>query len=236
MKKPHDHAASPDPPSRDPFPDLNAPPAVGSSDIGSGAARAGVGVAPGTEHPADATGSRSAGVNAGANADVNVDAAAPGGDAGFASELAAHKDRYVRLYAEYDNFRKRTARERLEAEQRGMGLLIRGILESLDDLARFAHLDPATTDAKTVIEGADLVERKLMKSLSGHGLEVVNPVGLPFDPTFQEALTTVPAESAAEDHIVAQVYQVGYVFNGLLLRPARVVVKQWHGGSGGGAS
>jgi len=60
----------------------------------------------------------------------------------------------------------------------------------------------------------------------------VDPVGQPFDPAVQEAVVTAPAESPEEDHLVAQVFQVGYVFNGQLLRPARVVVKQWKGSEG----
>ncbi|HET7632241.1 MAG TPA: nucleotide exchange factor GrpE [Gemmatimonadaceae bacterium] len=146
-------------------------------------------------------------------------------------ELADQKDKYLRLAAEYDNFRKRTVRERQEAELRGMGVLVRGMLEALDDLGRFAHVDPATVDAATVVEGADMVEKKLLKTLSGHGLEVVNPMGEPFNPELHEALATMPAERPEQDHTVSQVYQVGYLFNGQLLRPARVVVTQWQAGS-----
>jgi molecular chaperone GrpE len=149
--------------------------------------------------------------------------------AALEKQLADQRDKYVRLYAEYENFRRRAVRERQDAELRGMGLLIRGLLDALDDLGRFAHLDPGATDTKTVVDGVELVERKLLKALSGHGLEVVNPVGRPFDPAFHEALTTVPAASADEDHVVGQVYQVGYLFNGQLLRAARVMVKQWVG-------
>jgi molecular chaperone GrpE len=152
--------------------------------------------------------------------------------ASLAAEVAKQKDKYLRLYADYENLRKRAVRERQEAESKGMGYLIKGILDTLDDLGRFAHLDPAATDTKTVIDGVELVERKIMKSLAGHGLELVNPVDAPFDPTFHEAITTVPAASKQEDHFVAQVYQVGYLFNGQLLRPARVVVKQWNGAAG----
>ena len=141
--------------------------------------------------------------------------------------LAEQKDKVLRQAADYDNYRKRMVRERQEAELKGMSLLIRGILEALDDLGRFAHVDPETTDALTLQQGVEMVEKKLHKSLAGHGLEIVNPVGQPFDPAVQEAVTTAPAESPDEDHLVAQVFQVGYVFNGLLLRPARVVVKQW---------
>jgi molecular chaperone GrpE len=150
-----------------------------------------------------------------------------------AAQLAEQKDKLLRLAAEYDNFRKRSVRERQEAEARGMSVLVRGILDALDDLGRFAHVDPASTDALTMQQGVEMIEKKLLKSLAGHGLEIVNPVDQPFDPAVQEAVTTAPAESPEEDHLVAQVFQVGYVFNGQLLRPARVVVKQWKGGGQG---
>jgi molecular chaperone GrpE len=144
-------------------------------------------------------------------------------------QLDEQRDKYLRLAAEFDNFRRRTARERQDAMKQGMADMVRGLIDALDDIARFAHVDPATVDASTVVEGVDMVERKLMKSLAGHGLEVVNPVDHPFDPALHEAVATEPALSSEDDHIVARVYQPGYVFNGQLLRPARVVVKQWNG-------
>ncbi len=144
-------------------------------------------------------------------------------------ELAEQKEKYVRLYAEFENFRRRAVKDRQDAEHRGMGNLLRGLLESLDDLARVAHVTPAGADTATVLEGVALVERKMLKSLAGHGLEVVDPKGHPFDPALHEAISTAPAASKEEDHRVAQVFQVGYVFNGALLRPARVVVTQWNG-------
>ena len=73
------------------------------------------------------------------------------------------------------------------------------------------------------------VEKKLMKTLSALGLEVINPVDQTFNPELHEAVSTVPALSREDDHTVAQVYQPGYVFKGQLIRPARVVVKQWNG-------
>ncbi|MBA4072953.1 MAG: nucleotide exchange factor GrpE [Gemmatimonas sp.] len=144
-------------------------------------------------------------------------------------QLAEHRDKYVRLFAEFENFRRRSAKERLEAESKGMGALIAGLLDALDDLGRVAHFDPATTPAQSIVDGVALVEKKVLKSLAGHGLVVVNPEGEKFDPAVHEALTAVPAALPEEDEFVAQVYQVGYTFNGQLLRPARVVVKQWHG-------
>lgn len=143
------------------------------------------------------------------------------------ARVAEMQDKYLRLAAEFDNFRKRAAREREQAEDHGQGVVIRGLLESIDDLARFAGLDPWNTEVETVIDGARMVQQKLMKSLAGHGLEAVNPAGHKFDPNLHEAVATAPAASAHEDDIVAEVFEIGYVFNGRLLRPARVVVKQW---------
>lgn len=148
---------------------------------------------------------------------------------GAHQELADQRDRYLRLAAEYDNFRKRTAKERTEIAARAQADMLRSLLDALDDLGRFAHLDPAATDSATVVEGAAMVERKLFKVLASAGLEVVNPQDQTFDPTDQEAVATEPALSREDDHMVAKVFQQGYKFNGQLLRPARVVVKQWNG-------
>ena len=143
--------------------------------------------------------------------------------------LEEQRDKYMRLAAEYDNYRRRSVRERQEAAWRGQSDMVKGMLDALDDLGRFAHVDPASVDAPTVVQGAEMVEKKLLKTLAGHGLEVVNPVDKPFDPALHEAVATEPAASREDDHVVARVYQPGYVFNGQLLRPARVVVRQWNG-------
>jgi molecular chaperone GrpE len=164
---------------------------------------------------------------------VDRDAAPAGGTpadrAALQQRLESERDKHLRLAAEFDNFRKRTARERQEAGWRAQADLVLGLLEVLDDIRRFAHLDPAATDATTVIEGVGLVERKILKTLGGHGLEVIDPVDHAFDPSFHEAVATEPALSKEDDHLIARVYQPGYVFRGQLLRPARVVVKQWLG-------
>ncbi len=144
-------------------------------------------------------------------------------------EVQALNDRYLRLAAEYDNFRRRAVKERQESGWRAQGELVRGILDAIDDITRFAHVDPSTVDAKTVVDGVLMVEKKLFKSLAGHGFETIEPTGHLFDPTQHEAVTTAPALSAEEDGVVAATFQVGYIINGHVLRPARVVVKQWTG-------
>ncbi len=145
------------------------------------------------------------------------------------ADLEQQKDKYIRLLAEFDNFKRRSVRDRQDAEHRGMSNLLKGLLSTLDDLARVAHVEVATPDAKSFVEGVAIVEKNLLKSLAGHGLEVVNPVNDAFDPAVHEAISTAPAPSEELDHTVAQVFQVGYLFNGQLLRPARVVVNQWNG-------
>jgi molecular chaperone GrpE len=144
-------------------------------------------------------------------------------------ELTLDRDKYLRLVAEFDNFRKRMRKERAEAETRGQGELVRQILEPLDDIARFAHVDPAVTDSITLVEGVAMVEKKLDKSLRAAGLDVVNPLDEKFDPAVHEAVATEAATKHEQDGTVARVYQVGYSFKGQLLRPARVVVRQYQG-------
>ena len=144
-------------------------------------------------------------------------------------DAAGEREKYLRLAAEYDNYRKRSAKERSDAGARAQADLVRQLVEALDDVARFAHVDPATTDAATVVQGVDMVEKKLLKSLGAAGLEIINPVGETFDPALHEAVATEPTSAKEDDHVVSRVYQPGYVFKSQLLRPARVVVKQWNG-------
>ena len=144
-------------------------------------------------------------------------------------QLDEQRDKYLRLAAEFDNHKRRTAKQAQEAGVRAQADLVKHLIDALDDLARFAHVDPMSTDASTIVQGVEMVEKKLLKTLSGAGLQVVDPVGEPFDPSHHEAVATEPTATKAEDHQVARVYQRGYVFGGQLLRPARVVVKQFNG-------
>ncbi len=150
-------------------------------------------------------------------------------------ELADMKDKYLRLAAEYDNFKKRSVRERTETWQRAQADLVQRLVDALDDLARFAHVDPAQTDAKTIHDGVDMVERKMWKVLEAAGVTRVDQVGVPFDPHVHEAVTTRPADHPAKDHTVGAILQPGYRMGDALIRPARVIVSQWQGGEGRGS-
>lgn len=149
-------------------------------------------------------------------------------EASVESELRAEfeelQDRHLRLAAEFDNFKKRTARERVEGRARAQGEIVSLMLDALDDLGRVAHVDPAATNAKDVVDGVELVERKLYRLLEAAGLERIGAVGEGFDPNQHEAIGTVPATHGEGDHTVAAVLQPGYRFSGQLLRPARVQV------------
>src|SRR5438874_13830495 len=149
-------------------------------------------------------------------------------------ELGDTKDKYLRLAAEYDNFKKRSVKERTELWQRAQADLVQRLVDALDDLARFAHVDPAQTDAKTIHDGVDMVERKMWKALEAAGVTRVDQSGVPFDPNLHEAVTTRAADHPARDHTVGAVLQPGYQMRGALIRPARVVVLQWKGDEGRG--
>ncbi|MBI4420045.1 MAG: nucleotide exchange factor GrpE [Gemmatimonadetes bacterium] len=142
-------------------------------------------------------------------------------------EMAQLKDQYLRLAADHDNFRKRIARERTETWARAQADVVANILDALDDLGRVAHLDPQRTTASDLLAGVELVERKILKELESAGLERVGQPGEAFDPHRHEAVSTVPAPTPEQDHVISAVFQPGYRFGGALLRPARVQVQIW---------
>jgi molecular chaperone GrpE len=139
-------------------------------------------------------------------------------------ELAALQDRFLRLQAEFDNFRKREARERSAAWARAKADLVQKLLGALDDLQRVAHFDPEKTSAAAIIDGVSLVERKLAETLRREGLSRIGKPGEPFDPHRHEAISTLAATSPEQDGTVAAVAIPGYEFGSQLLRPAQVQV------------
>jgi molecular chaperone GrpE len=145
--------------------------------------------------------------------------------------LAQSTDKYLRLAADFENFKKRGVRERAELRMRAQAELMEKLVDALDDLGRFAHIDPAQTDVKTIHEGMEMVERKFWKQLDGVGVTRIDQSGVPFDPHVHEAVTTQPATEAAQDHTVGAILQAGYKLGDTLIRPARVVVLTWQGSS-----
>jgi molecular chaperone GrpE len=143
--------------------------------------------------------------------------------------LAEAQDRYVRLAAEFDNYRKRSLRERNELGERAQAGLVAKLVDALDDLHRAVSSDPATTPVDALRFAINAVDQKVWKELQTSGLERIDPVGAQFDPTTQEAVGIVPPPSPELEQTVAATFQVGYRFKGVLVRPARVQVYSGQG-------
>ena len=139
------------------------------------------------------------------------------------SQLDEARERHLRLAAEFDNFRKRVARERTELGQRAQAGLVTRLLDVLDDMDRL-NADGSATSADSMRQAVGLVDKKLRKELEAAGLERIDPAGQPFDPTLHEAVSTLPPPSPDRDHTVSATFQTGYRFKGTLIRPARVQV------------
>ena len=143
------------------------------------------------------------------------------------AELETLTDRYLRLAAEFENYRKRSRSELAQSGIRAQARLIGSLLEALDDLEGVAALDPEATPAAAVLDGIVLVERKLFQLLEEAGLEEIDASGASFDPNVMEAMTRAPADSEADDDTVEQVFRKGFLFRGQLVRPARVSVRKF---------
>ena len=144
-------------------------------------------------------------------------------------QAAEANDRFLRLQADWDNYRRRTAQERLDERQRATEKLVVDLLPVIDDLERaIEHADNLTDPAaKQFVEGVSAVCNKLVGVLNKEGVEVVNPVGEAFDPLSHQAVSQIE-DIQAYDETVAQVYQKGYRMGGKDIRTAMVVVT--HGG------
>lgn len=146
-------------------------------------------------------------------------------------ELDGLKDRHLRLGAEFDNYRKRVARERAELGDRAQAALAGRLLDVLDDVDRLVAQAEQGGSLDALREGLTLVDRKLRKELEAAGLERIDPAGQAFDPQEHEAVSIVAAPSADEEHTVSATFQPGYRFKTILVRPARVQVFSGEGDS-----
>jgi molecular chaperone GrpE len=134
------------------------------------------------------------------------------------------RDRHLRLAAEFDNFRKRAARERIELGDRSQAALAVRLLDVLDDLDRVVAGGASRGADDPVQQALVLIDRKLRKELEAAGLERIDPAGTPFDPSLHEAVSVLAPPDPALDHTVSATFQAGYRFKGSLIRPARVQV------------
>lgn len=141
------------------------------------------------------------------------------------SELNEQKDKYLRLWAEFENFKKRTSLEKLELRQVAAKDLVSILLEVLDDADRAENQMMQTDDISVVRDGTFLVFQKLRNSLQQKGLKAMESIGQPFDEEKHEAVSVVPAGEDMHGKIVDELMK-GYYLNDKLIRHAKVVVGQ----------
>lgn len=161
-----------------------------------------------------------------------AEAAAAPAEASPEQELAELKDRYLRLAADFENFRKRALKDREEAHHFGHQNLVKDLLPSVDNLERAVDHARKGGEASTgLLEGVELVLREIHAVLARHGVTPIDALGQPFDPALHEAMAQVP-DGSKPPNTVVEVFQRGHQLRGRLLRPARVVVSRPPEGSG----
>jgi molecular chaperone GrpE len=133
-------------------------------------------------------------------------------------------DKYLRLLSDYDNFRKRTLREKADLIKSASSYLLTEFLPVADDFDRALEAVNNATDIKSVAEGLNLIKQKFTSVLTRNGVEPIKSIGEKFDVDFHEALTTQPTEDESKKGIIVDEIQKGYILNGKVLRYSKVVV------------
>jgi len=133
-------------------------------------------------------------------------------------------DKYLRLFSEFDNFRKRTLKEKIDLSKTASEEVIISLLTVVDDFERAMSILSNNKENNNNIEGISLIYNKLIKLLQQKGLEEMKASGEPFNTDFHEALTNIPAENESGKGKVLDVIQKGYTLNGKIIRFAKVVV------------
>jgi molecular chaperone GrpE len=141
------------------------------------------------------------------------------------AELAAKDDRFLRLQADFDNFRKRTAREKSELAAVIEQAFLKDLLPLLDNLSRASEAAESsdTVDAETLRKGIEMIKQETVAVMGKHGLEPIDALGKPFDPNFHQAVGTVK-DDTKEDGLIASEFQRGYIARGRVIRPSMVQV------------
>ena len=140
------------------------------------------------------------------------------------AKAAEATDKYVRMAAEFDNFRRRTAKERIELISTAGEDVIKGLLPILDDCERALQVLRQSSDSAAAIEGTELIYTKLMNFLKGRGLALIEAKDKELDTEFHEAVAQFPVEEKEKKNKIIDVVQQGYMLNGKVIRYAKVVV------------
>ena len=139
-------------------------------------------------------------------------------------KAAKDRDDYVRLMAEFDNYRRRTSQEKLEIVSMASSETIKGLLPVLDDCERALKVLLESNDSDAAKEGTELIYNKLMGYLKSKGLAVIEAMGEAFDTDLHEAVAQFPVQEEDKKGKVFDVVQTGYTLNGKVIRYAKVVV------------
>jgi len=140
------------------------------------------------------------------------------------NKVAKDKDDYIRLMAEFDNFRRRTSQEKLELVSVASMDTIKGLLPVLDDCERALDVLRKSDDSDAAKEGTELIYHKLLAYLQSKGLAVIDALGKEFDTDLHEAVAQFPVQEDEKKGKVFDVVQTGYTLNGKVIRFAKVVV------------
>lgn len=154
------------------------------------------------------------------DAQVEVDEAAA-----LKEELEAEQNKYLRLLADYDNFKRRSQKDRQDAEKfRSQSLLV-DLLPVLDNFDRALSVETKSEESASLLKGVEMVQKSLLEAVKREGLEEIKALGEPFDPNFHQAVMQEKDETA-EPGIVLMELQKGYTLKGRVLRPAMVKVNE----------
>ena len=138
--------------------------------------------------------------------------------------IEEQKDKYLRLSAEFDNYRKRTMKEKAELILNGGEKSLSSILPVVDDFERAIKTMETATDVQAVKEGVELIYNKFMATLAQNGVKVIETKDQPLNTDYHEAIAVIPAPSEAQKGKILDCVQTGYTLNDKVLRHAKVVV------------
>lgn len=139
-------------------------------------------------------------------------------------EKSEMHDRYLRLYSEFDNYRKRSNKDRLELIKNASEDMILSLLPVVDDFERALKTNASIDGSEAIKEGIQLVYSKLTTILKQKGVTAIESIGKPFDTDFHEAITNIPATDESQKGLVVDEVERGYLLNDKIIRYAKVVV------------
>lgn len=140
------------------------------------------------------------------------------------TQLAEQKEKYLRLFADFDNYKKRTAKERLDLLNTAGKDIVLSVIPVIDDFERAIAVADKATEVESVKEGMHLIKNKMFSVLEQRGLKAMESIGEPFDAEMHEAITEIPAPNDDMKGKVMDQVEKGYTMNGKIIRYAKVVV------------